>query len=87
MDEFLKYMAVMTKDDRFTEDVEWEGSEPKTMDKFLDHVEEKGVKKERERTATVMLQDGKPLKEIVKYSRLSESAIRKLAEEAGLAVE
>ena len=87
MDEFLKFMAVMTKDDRFTEDVEWEGSEPKTMDKFLDYVEEKGVKKERERTATVMLKKGETLEKIKEYSSLSESAIRKLAEEAGLAVE
>ena len=87
VDEFLKFMAVMTKDDRFTEDVEWEGSEPKTMDKFLDYVEEKGVKKERERTATVMLKKGETLEKIKEYSSLSEPAIRKLAEEAGLAVE
>ena len=37
--------------------------------------------------ATDMLQDGEPLEKIKKYSKLSEPAIRKLAEEAGLAVE
>ena len=98
VDEFFKFMAVMTKDDRFAEEVEWEGSEPKTMDKFLDGVEAKGEKigeergkrigivNERERFATDMLQDGKPLDEIRKYSRLSESAIRKLAESIGVSV-
>ena len=98
VDEFFKFMAVMTKDDRFAEEVEWEGSEPKTMDKFLDGVEAKGEKigeergkrigivNERERFATDMLQDGKPLDEIRKYSRLSESAIRKLAESMGVSV-
>ena len=45
VDEFFKFMAVMTKDDRFTETVKWEGSEPKTMDKFLDGVEAKGEKR------------------------------------------
>ena len=98
VDEFFKFMAVMTKDDRFTETVKWEGSEPKTMDKFLDGVEAKGEKRgekkglakginqERERTATVMLKKGEPLEKIKEYSSLSEPAIRKLAKAEGVAV-
>ena len=98
VDEFFKFMAVMTKDDRFTEIVEWVGSEPKTMDKFLDGVEAKGEKRgekkglakginqERERTATVMLRKGEPLEKIKEYSSLSEPAIRKLAKAEGVAI-
>ena len=36
--------------------------------------------------ASDMLQDGEPLEKIKKYSRLPESAIRKLAEAAGITV-
>ena len=39
-----------------------------------------------ERVAKDMLRDGKPLAEILKYSRLPETIIRKLAESIGVAV-
>ena len=40
----------------------------------------------REEVAKDMLRDGKPLAEILKYSRLPETIIRKLAESIGVAV-
>ena len=39
-----------------------------------------------ERVATDMLRDGKPLREILKYSKLSEDKIRQLAESLSVAV-
>ena len=39
-----------------------------------------------ERVATDMLLDGKPLMEILKYSKLSEDKIRQLAESLSVAV-
>ena len=39
-----------------------------------------------ERVASDMLKDGEPIPKIVKYSKLSESAIRKLAKSLGVAV-
>ena len=39
-----------------------------------------------ERVASDMLKDGEPIPKIVKYSKLSEAAIRKLAKSIGVAV-
>lgn len=39
-----------------------------------------------ERVATDMIRDKKPLEEILKYSKLPEAAIRKLADSMGVAV-
>ena len=39
-----------------------------------------------ERVAKDMLKDGEPIPKIVKYSKLSEDAIRKLARSIGVAV-
>mgnify|MGYP000334879152 CR=1 FL=1 len=40
----------------------------------------------REGVATDMLKDGKPVPEIVKYSKLTEAAVRQLAKSLGVAV-
>jgi len=64
-------------------------------EKVLEQERKEGIKEGRKEgryernleMATDMLQDGEPLEKIKKYSKLSEPAIRKLAEEAGLAVE
>ena len=40
----------------------------------------------REEVAKVMLKDGEPIPKIIKYSKLSEAAIRKLAKSIGVAV-
>ena len=45
-----------------------------------------GLDQANERIAKDMLADGKPLKEIVKYSRLAEDVIRSLAKTIGVAV-
>ena len=39
-----------------------------------------------ERVAKDMLKDGEPIPKIIKYSKLSEAAIRKLAKSIGVAV-
>ena len=39
-----------------------------------------------ERVASDMLKEGEPIPKIVKYSKLSEAAIRKLAKSLGVAV-
>ena len=45
------------------------------------------VKREVEyRVATDMLRDGEPVEKIVKYSKLAEEAIRKIADGLGIAV-
>ena len=41
---------------------------------------------ERRQTAMDMLRDGEPLEKIVRYSRLADEAIRKLADSLGVAV-
>ena len=40
----------------------------------------------REEVAKDMLKDGEPIPKIIKYSKLSEAAIRKLAKSIGVAV-
>ena len=56
-------------------------------EKVLEQERKEATDLERTRVATDMLQDGEPLEKIRKYSKLSEMAIRKLAEAAGVAVE
>ena len=54
------------------------------------HVAEKarleGEKEGREAVAMEMLKDGEPIDKITKYSKLTEAAIRKLAQSMGVAV-
>ena len=45
-----------------------------------------GATEANERMATDMLKDGEPMSKIVKYSTLTEGAIRKLAKQLGVAV-
>ena len=47
---------------------------------------EKAENKVREADATDMMRDKKPLEEFLKYSKLPETAIRKLAKSMGVAV-
>ena len=61
-----------------------EYNEEKVLEQERKEATEKAVDNTNRRVATDMLQDGKPLEEIKKYSKLSEPAIRKLAEAAGL---
>ena len=56
-------------------------------EKVLEQERKEGRNERSLEVATDMLQDGKPLEEIKKYSKLPESAIRKLAEAAGVVVE
>ncbi|MCL2099410.1 MAG: hypothetical protein FWH24_03110 [Oscillospiraceae bacterium] len=51
-----------------------------TIQKYLDEGEEKGKRE----VAVDMLKDGKPLKEIMKYTKFSEKSIEKLAGEYGI---
>ena len=55
-------------------------------EKVLAQERKEAEKKVREAVATDMIRDKKPLKEILKYSKLPEAAIRKLAESMGVAV-
>ena len=50
------------------------------------HVAEKTKEEERKAVAMEMLKDGEPLDKITKYSKLTETAIRKLAQSMGVAV-
>ena len=45
-----------------------------------------GEKRGREAVAMEMLKDGEPIDKITKYSKLTEAAIRKLANSMGVAV-
>lgn len=45
-----------------------------------------GATEANERMATDMLKDGEPISKIVKYSTLTEAAIRKLAKQLGVAI-
>ena len=47
---------------------------------------QEGINEANERFATDMLRDGKPLNEIMRYSRLAEDTIRSLAKSLGVAV-
>ena len=48
--------------------------------------ERKGEEEARKSMAMEMLKDGEPLDKITKYSKLTETAIRKLAQSMGVAV-
>ena len=50
------------------------------------HVAERTKEEERKAVAMEMLKDGEPLDKITKYSKLTEAAIRKLAQSMGVAV-
>ena len=62
----------------------------KIIDDYIKKGEQIGeAKKEaevNERVATDMIRDKKPLEEILKYSKLPEASIRKLADSMGVAV-
>ena len=55
-------------------------------EKALQQTKQEGIDEANERVASDMLQDGKPLTEITKYSRLSESAVRFIAAQRGFAI-
>ncbi len=48
--------------------------------------ENRGVMRTNERVAMDMLKDGEPLKKIVRYSRLAEGTILKIAKKLGITV-
>ncbi len=50
------------------------------------HVAERTKEEERKAVAIEMLKDGEPIDKITKYSKLTEAAIRKLAQSMGVAV-
>ena len=52
----------------------------------FDEAEKIGINKEKERVATDMLMDGKPLYEIKRYSKLTEDTIRNLAQTLGITI-
>ena len=60
------------------------------IDDYIKKGQEIGEAKKKaevnERVATDMIRDKKPLEEILKYSKLPEAAIRKLADSMGVAV-
>ena len=47
---------------------------------------EEGRKEEREALAVEMIKEGEPLAKIIKYTKLTEAAIHKLAKSIGAAV-
>ena len=56
------------------------------MGEFEKYFTEKGREEERKDTALDMLKDGKPLHEIIKYSKLPKLEILSLAKQNGLEV-
>ena len=58
----------------------------KEQEKLIQEAELNTENSIREALATDMLLDGKPLMEILKYSKLSEDKIRQLAESLGVSV-
>lgn len=54
--------------------------------RIAEKTRKKEEKKINERVATDMIKDREPLAKIVKYSKLSEATIRKLAKSMGVAV-
>ena len=58
----------------------------KSRRKGLQEGRQKAENEINERVATDMIKDGKPLSEILKYSKLTEAAVRKLAKSMGVAV-
>ena len=47
---------------------------------------QEGINETEQRFATDMLKDGKPISEIIRYSRLAEDTIRSLADSLGIVV-
>ena len=68
----------------------WRGAKETIIDDYIKKGQEIGEAKKKaevnERVATDMIRDKKPLEEILKYSKLPEAAIRKLADSMGVAV-
>ena len=58
----------------------------KSRRKGLQEGRQKAENEINERVATDMIKDGKPLSEILKYSKLTEATVRKLAKSMGVAV-
>ena len=58
----------------------------KIIDEYIKMGEDKKEAEVNERVATDMIRDKKPLEEILKYSKLPEAAICKLADSMGVAV-
>ena len=54
------------------------------QEKVLAYERLEGIEQTNERVATDMLKDGKPLEEIIKYSRLAKDAIVKIANSLGV---
>ena len=52
----------------------------------LDAARQEGINEAKKCVATDMLRDGKPINEIIRYSRLAEDTIRSLAASLGLQV-
>ena len=89
--ELLMLLSVMEHDDRYeklyyekaVEGGSWNMC--KIIDDYIKMGEDKKEAEVNERVATDMIRDKKPLKEILKYSKLPEAAIRKLADSMGVA--
>ncbi|MBQ3399006.1 MAG: hypothetical protein IJG51_08965, partial [Synergistaceae bacterium] len=58
----------------------------KIVRRHLDEARQEGINEAKECVATDMLKDGKPISEIIRYSRLAEDTIRSLASSLGLKV-
>ena len=94
--EIIEYLDTETISGAYTEQLDTavkqvRASEERRHEYMVKKIHEMEIREEgrNERNleiASDMLQDGKPLEEIKKYSRLPESAIRKLAEAAGITV-
>ena len=92
VEELLMLLSVMEHDDRYeklyyekaVEGGSWNMC--KIIDDYIKMGEDKKEAEVNERVATDMIRDKKPLKEILKYSKLSEETIRKLAKSMGVAV-
>ena len=69
-----------------TLDMEIEMMKRRVSEASAKKARQKTEKEINERVATDMIKDGKPLSEIIRYSKLTEAAIRKLAKSMGAAV-
>lgn len=69
-----------------TLDMEIEMMKRRVSEASAKKAKKEGVDETNVRVATDMIKDGKPLSEILKYSKLTEEAIRKLAKSMGVAV-
>ena len=69
-----------------TLDMEIEMMKRRTAEKAKQEGKKEGKLEERIAVAAEMIKDGKPLSEIIKYSKLTKAEIRKLAKSMGAAV-